>query len=140
MPAVDDEFERRRDRVSRVGQLVFGERFQSPLAELLGVSQSTIAQVVGDKIDLSADLEDRLGVVAIEQAEELMRRAALLARLAIEIADDRRRGLGRLRQSPQEHERDANQVSERASSKVKGRTKKVPASNGAARRSKANSS
>lgn len=104
----DDEFTRRADRLRQTGELLFGARWQSPIAELLGVSQPTIANIVSGKKDLSADLEDRLGRLCIEQADALSRRSIGLARLAVEIADDRRLGIRRLRQSHAQHEHDAN--------------------------------
>lgn len=110
---VDDEFARRAGRLKRAGETLFGEgRWQSPLAELLGVAQPTVAKIHGGSKDLSADLEDRLGKVCIEQADLLSRRSMELARLAVEIAHDQRRGLGRLRQSPSAHEREVDAASQ----------------------------
>lgn len=123
MPVDDDEFTRRAGRLKRAGEVLFGERWQSPLALLLGVAQPTVAQVHGGSKDLSADLEDRLGKVCIEQADLLSKRSMDLARLAVEIAEDRRRGLGRLRQSPEQHERAADASSQEPASKPSRRNK-----------------
>lgn len=86
-----NEFERRRMRLVRAGELLFGPRYQHQLAALLDVAQPSVAVVAGGKRELSADLEDKLGEVCLAQAENLTRRAMALAKLAVEIAGDRRR-------------------------------------------------
>jgi plasmid maintenance system antidote protein VapI len=115
MPIDDEEFERRASRLKRAGEILFGEgRWQSPLAELLGVSQPTVAKIHGGSKDLSPDLEDRLGQLCIDQAEALSRRSIELARLAIEIAGERRLGMRRLQRSPAQQERDQNEADDAA--------------------------
>lgn len=107
----DDDFERRRRRLAEIGELVVGShRYQRPLAALLGLSQSAVAQIVSSRIDLSAELEDRIGELALAQAEELTKRAMRLARLAVAIADDRRRGIGRLSKSSAQAARDDEEL------------------------------
>lgn len=105
----DDDLENRRQRLGQIGELVVGStRYQRQLSAMLGVSQSAIAQIVTSRMDLSADLEDRVCELALAQAEQLIQRAMKLARLAVAIADDRRRGLGRLSKSSLQHERDTD--------------------------------
>lgn len=73
----------RKSRVVRAGTAIFGRRFQRPLGDALGLSQSAVAQILADRMPTSDKLHTKLKKVCVSEAEK-----ALYA-LAIEITEDR---------------------------------------------------
>lgn len=79
----------RKSRVVRAGTAIFGRRFQRPLGDALGLSQSAVAQILADRMPTSDKLHTKLKKVCISEAEKLNERSKALYALAIEITEDR---------------------------------------------------
>ena len=72
-------------RLERAGRLLFGDRWQSPLARAAGISQSAISMMLSGDREVTADVQRKLVAALRTEADRLRSSADKLDRLRAEI-------------------------------------------------------
>jgi transcriptional regulator with XRE-family HTH domain len=73
-------------RLERAGRLLYGDRWQSPLARATGISQSAISMMCAGERTVTADAEEKLAAAIDRELERLQRTSRELTMIRKEIA------------------------------------------------------
>lgn len=75
-------------RLERAGRLLYGERWQSPLARVVGISQSAISMMISGDRAVTDDVQRKLAAALKAEADRLRSSTDKIDRLRAEIENE----------------------------------------------------